>query len=186
MSETRRMGGGRGEMYQLTRHFSVKIFDDTSSGGIVPRDIWDAADSATEKGDRGNDRGWERGEIGDAGRENRVIYCKQYYRRHAEGAEEWEKPVSLVPEMYFIATEDGVLAQTATPLTYSPSGRPLDLNKSMAERSDLYSPFIVSRSRCSLPDLCGACEWKSVLHARIAILLFTFGKLANIRAYHNA
>lgn len=59
----------------------------------------------------------------DAGRENRVIYRKQYYRRHAEGAEEWEKPVSLVPEMYFIATEDGGSRYNGDPAYYSLSGR---------------------------------------------------------------
>jgi len=107
--------------------------------------------------ERKREKGAEEGEIGDAGRENRVIYCKQYHRRHAEGVEEWEKPVSLVPEMYFIATEDvGALTQRRPCL---PSfGSPLDLNKSMRTSWALYSPLTVSRSRCSLPDLCDSCE----------------------------
>lgn len=91
--------------------------------GIIPKDIQDAGDSVTEKGN-GEEREREGGEAGDeAGREDRVIYCKQYYRRHAVGAEEWEKPVSLVPEMYFIATEDGGSPYNGDPAYYSLSGR---------------------------------------------------------------
>lgn len=99
----------------------VKIFGDTSSGstGIVLKDIRDAADSAMKKEEREERLGMLR----EREREDRVIYCKQYYWRHAEGTEEWEKPVSLVPEMYFIATEDGGVSRNGDPAYCSLSGR---------------------------------------------------------------
>lgn len=135
-------------MCQLTRHFPMKIFGDTggssrpgSSRRIfgtrqIPRRKRET-EGTTE--DEGRDRGcWERGAS------NLLQAILPTTRRGSRGM--GKARVSRPRNVFYSDRRWGSRA-TATPLTYSPSGRPLDLNKSMAECPGLYSPFTVSRSR---------------------------------------
>lgn len=73
----------------------MEIFGDTSSASL-DRDRRHGGYSGCGgfRGEEGKREGGREKGSRDAGREDRVIYCEQYYRRHAERAG-WEKPVPL-------------------------------------------------------------------------------------------